>query len=222
MKTDLFIYGAGGLGREVLSLISRDFAEEWNVKGFIDDLVRPDTVVDDLPVYTKTFLEERASQKGETFAVVFGLADPNTKKKIYNQIKDIDGITFPKIIAKTAILEKTAEIGEGTVISDNCWISTKVKIGCFCLLNVGNVVGHDTEIGDFSSFMPLSSISGFVKIGECALVGARSFILQGLTIGETCVVGAGCSIFSQLNSGETAITSLPQIIKTKVKKDYEE
>ena len=32
---DLVIYGAGGLGREILSLIRRDYADEWKVVGFI-------------------------------------------------------------------------------------------------------------------------------------------------------------------------------------------
>lgn len=212
MKRELVIYGAGGLGREILSLINRDYINEWETIGFIDDGIKEGVFVEGCPILPKSFL---ASHDHEKLAVVFGIADPKTKKKIYMEIKNIKNLIFPKIIAKSAIIDEKALIGEGTVVADNCWVSTKAKIGNFSLLNVGNVIGHDVIISDFCSLMPLSSISGFVEIGECTLVGARSFILQGLLIGNNCVIGAGSSLFFSLKEGETAITSPPHVIKNK-------
>lgn len=212
MKRKLVIYGAGGLGREILSLINRDYKNEWETIGFIDDGLKEVNYVEGLQIFPKSFL---ASQDYEKLAVVFGIAEPKIKKKIYFEIKNIENLIFPKIIAKSAIIDEKAFIEEGTVIADNCWVSINARIGRFCLLNVGNVIGHDAIISNFSSFMPLSSISGFVEIGECTLVGARSFILQGLKIKDNCVVGAGCSLFFSLKEGETAITSPPHVIKSK-------
>ena len=54
---DLVIYGAGGLGREILSLIRRDYADEWKVVGFIVDCSdRPD-VVEGVPVFSPEYLK---------------------------------------------------------------------------------------------------------------------------------------------------------------------
>lgn len=214
MKQKLVIYGAGGLGREIFSLINRDYHDEWETIGFIDDGINEGVNVEGLPVFSKSFL---ASHSYKKLAVVFGIANPQIKKAIYEKIINIDNLIFPKIIAKSAIIDEEAFVEEGTVVADNCWISTNVSLGRFCFLNVGNVIGHDAKIGDFSSIMPLSSISGFVNIGECTLVGARAFVLQGLTVGENCVIGAGCSLFTPMEGGETAITSLPHILKNKTK-----
>lgn len=213
MKQKLVIYGAGGLGREILSLVNRDYKDKWDTIGFIDDGIKEGTYVEGLPIFPKSVL---ASHDNEKIAVVFGIAEPNIKKKIYMEIKNMVNLIFPKIIAKSAIIDERALIEEGTVITDNCWVSINVKIGSFCLLNVGNVIGHDVIISDFCSLMPLSSISGFVEIGECSLVGARSFILQGLKIEDNCVIGAGCSLFFSLKEGETAITSPPHVINKKI------
>ena len=212
MKRELVIYGAGGLGREILSLINRDYKNEWETIGFIDDGLKEGTYVEGLPIFPKSVLVSHGYEK---LAVVFGIADPKIKKKIYFEINNIENLVFPKIISKSAIIDEKALIEEGTVIADNCWVSINARIGSFCFLNVGNVIGHDVKISNFSSFMPLSSISGFVEIGECTLVGARSFILQGLKIEDNCVVGAGCSLFFSLKEGDTAITSPPHVIKTK-------
>ena len=37
MRTPIFIYGAGGLGREILSFMNQ--FEEWELAGFIDDSI---------------------------------------------------------------------------------------------------------------------------------------------------------------------------------------
>ena len=83
MKRELVIYGAGGLGREILSLINRDYKNEWETIGFIDDGLKEGTYVEGLPIFSKSVLVSHGYEK---LAVVFGIADPKIKKKIYFEI----------------------------------------------------------------------------------------------------------------------------------------
>ena len=77
----LIIYGAGGLGREILSLIQRYYNETWQVVGFIDDNMINGDYIDGIEIIPKSVLEDNDHN------IVFGIADPKVKQKIFNTLK---------------------------------------------------------------------------------------------------------------------------------------
>lgn len=194
---DLVIYGAGGLGREILSLIRRDYADEWHVIGFVDDSEYGPEDIYGVRVYDKTFLDSH------NVAVILAIGDPVSKGKIFSELLECGNITFPNIISNKAIVCTDTQLGKGNVITDFCWVSTNVTIGDGVLVNVATTIGHDSKIGDFVSIMPQCAISGKVNVGNSSLIGAKSFILQGKHIGQQSVVAAGSCVFRNVDDGET-------------------
>lgn len=193
---DVVIYGAGGLGREILSLIHRDYTN-LRIIGFVDDAQNANKQVCGIDVYSRDFLTNR------NLAVILAVGDPVSRAKIFSNISQYKNISFPNIISHKAIVSPDIHMGIGNVITDSCWISTNVTIGNGIFVNVATTIGHDANIGDFVSIMPQCAISGKVIVGDYSLIGAKSFILQGKHIGSHSTVAAGSCVFRNVDSNET-------------------
>lgn len=212
---DMVIYGAGGLGREILSLLKRDYADVWRVIGFIDDSPNMPQEIDGVQLFSKDFLD------GRDLAVVLGFADPKLKAKVFKDLSGKGNLSFPNIVSKNAIIDSNARLGKGVVIADFCWISTNVVINNGVFINVGVTVGHDVKIGEFCSVMPQCAISGYVNVGNETLIGAKSFILQQKSIGQCAVVAAGAAVFTNVENYET-VWGNPARTLLNSKRRYEE
>lgn len=195
--SDLVIYGASGLGREILALIQRDYAEVWRVAGFIDNNPNLPKEVDGVPLLPASYLEN------EETAIVLGFSDTKGKSNLFSKLRERPNLSFPNIISRHAIVAPSARMGIANVIQDLCWISTNATIGSGILVNVAATVGHDAVIEDCCSIMPQCAISGNVRIGRETLIGANSFILQGKRIGQGATVVAGSSVFRDVGDGES-------------------
>ncbi|WP_286761130.1 acetyltransferase [Salegentibacter sp. UBA1130] len=101
---------------------------------------------------------------------------------------------FFTLISKYSIISKFSEIEDGCIISQNVHVSSGVKIGRFCKLNVGANIMHDCRIGDFSTIAPNAVILGNVEIGSNCYIGANSTILPNVKIGDDVTVGAGAVV----------------------------
>lgn len=210
-RKDIVIYGAGGLGREILCLIIKKL-DEWNPIGFVDDGVPEGKIINGIPVLPKLFLYQKHQKK---LAVAIGIADPTMKMNIFAELKKITDIYFPTLIAPTAIVDESAELEEGCIISNFCLISIDVKLGQCVFLNTGSFIGHDASLGSFVTLMPTTSISGGVVINEKVLVGAQSFVLQGKSIGKNSVISAGSKVFSNVPDNVTVFGNPAYILNKK-------
>ena len=206
---NIVICGAGGLGRELLSLIRRDYSEELKVIGFIDDNENLPDTVEGVPIYSQDFLDR------EKVSVVIGFANVQRKNRLLSNLETKPNLSFPNIISKHAIVNKDAKLGKGVVITDFCWISTRVVIEDGVFLNVATLIGHDTKIGRACSIMPQCAVSGFVKVGKETFIGAKSFILQGKVIGDNATISAGAIVCRDIRDGEVAISAQAKVLKAR-------
>jgi sugar O-acyltransferase (sialic acid O-acetyltransferase NeuD family) len=197
----LVIYGAGGLGREVLSLL-RALRAQWNFIGYVDDGIPPGTQVGDACVLGG--MDWLASEK-DSLAVVMGLADPSIKASLYIKLSKLDNIKFPVLVHPLAYVDPSATLAEGSVVSAFCSISVDAVLGICSFFNVGAQIGHDSVVGDFGSVMPHVDISGNVTIGPRTLVGVGTKILQGLRIGSDATVGIGSVVLNNVPDGCTVL-----------------
>lgn len=191
MVKDLIIVGAGGFGREVLQWAKHCNAvkSQWNIKGFIDD--NADALKGfecDRQIIGS--IKEYAIQDNEVFAIA--VAIPRVKKAIVEQLKS-RGAVFTQIIHPAAVLSEFCSIGEGVIITANAKISPNVVIGDYVTL-LGSGLGHDAEVGAFSTITGNCSINGYVKVGEGAFVGSNSCIAPGKKIGAWSLVAMGSMV----------------------------
>lgn len=206
---NLVICGAGGLGREILSLIRRDYSNEFNVIGFVDDNGNLPDTVEGVPVYTQDFLDK------ETVSVVIGFASTQAKNRLLSKLETKPNLSFPNILSKHAIINKDATLGEGVVVTDFCSISTRAVLEDAVFLNVGTIIGHDAIIGRACSIMPQCAISGFVKVGKETFIGAQSFVMQGKVIGDNVTIAAGANVCRDLRDCEIAVSATAKVLKAR-------
>jgi len=208
----LLIYGASGLGREILDMLNDIYRnnDEYEIRGFLDDGIRPGTMVDGLPVFGGlSYLESTAV----SYSIVFAVADTKIKEHLYNKIKKMgDRFSFPVIIHPSSSVSQRAQLGEGTVISRYCWITADTQLGKSVLLNTKCDIGHDSVIGDFCSLMPSVNVSGNVTVGDRTLIGVQSAILQGIKIGSDVTVGMGSKVMTDVPDNCTVMGYPAKII----------
>ena len=199
----LYIYGVGGLGREILELtksINR-IDPKWDISGFIDD-DKIGYVSDGVPVLGG---EKFLSDLHEPVDVVLGIADAKIKEKLYNELKKNCLISFPAIIHPTAMVSGSSVFSEGAVVFYYCFISVNTFIGKASLMSAGSQLAHDSRLGDFCSVMPSVNISGNVTVGKRVYIGVQSAIRQGISVGNDSVIGMGSVVVKDVPANCTVV-----------------
>ena len=212
---DIAIYGFGGYGREIASIIKsiNSVKPTWNFIGFFDD--------DESKLGAKNEYGEvlgnidTVNDYDISLSIVMAIASPNVLEKIVSNINN-PNISFPNIIAPTVFFfdNETFNIGKGNVICHHCRVSTDVTLGDFNLINGCCSFGHDVKIGNYNMMQPETRVSGETIIGNKNFFGVRCTILQGLKIGEDTRIGAGSFIIRKTKDGQTYFGNPAKMLKT--------
>ena len=213
------IIGAGGFGREVKMLIDNinEKSHQFDIIGFFDDK-HFDKPINGIPYLGKI---EEINKVDYPLSIAVAIGDPTTKKLIIQSIQN-NNIEYPNLIHPSVIIGKDeVQFGKGNIICAGVIITVNIKINDFIILNLSCTVGHDTEIGSFSSFMPTVNISGEVNIKEGVYVGTGAKIINLLEIGENTIIGAGAVVSKSLPSNCTAVGIPAKPIKFHNKVDEE-
>lgn len=175
----------------------------FNFIGYFDDGFDKGTVINNFTVLGG--IDELNAYK-DKLSVIVAIGSPIVKKKIIDNISN-ENISFPTIIDPSVILGNTdyISIGDGCIICAGTIITTNINIGAFTILNLCCTVGHDTNIGQYSSFMPSVNISGEVLIGESVYVGTGAKIINQLSIGNGAIIGAGAVVSKSIPANCTAV-----------------
>lgn len=211
---DIAIFGAGGFGREVASLINwiNTQTPRWNIIGFFDDGVEKNTQVSH---WGKVLggMDELNDWK-EPLDLVIAIGSPKSLRAVRERITN-NNISYPNVIAPNFGIsdKKTFTIGEGNIIGSGCAVSVDVEIGNFNILNGDIVMGHDAKIGNYNVLMPDIRVSGEVTINEENLIGVGSIILQQIKIGNNVHLGAGAVLMTKPKDRETYIGNPAKLFK---------
>lgn len=202
---NIAIFGAGGFGREVKTIIdaiNKKNESTYNFIGFFDDGFEKDTLANTYPILGGI---NEINQYNEELSVVICIGDPKIKKKIISKINN-PKILFPTIIHPGAsITNEFVNLGKGCIVCEGTIITCNIDIKDFVILNLMCTVGHDTIIEDYCSFMPSVNISGEVKIEQGVYVGTGAKIINLLEIGENTIIGAGAVVSKSLPANCTAV-----------------
>lgn len=194
--TPLVIIGAGGFGREVFGIVEalRASGADWEVRGFVDDDPSTEDLERVAALGTRLIgtVGDFASA-GESHDVVVAIGSPAARRRVV-ALLDHSDVSFPSLVHPAATLGPGVVLAAGAVVAPGARLSTNIAVGRHVHIDQNVTVGHDSVLGDFSRLNPQACVSGSVRIGSGALVGASATILQGLAVGDDALVGAGAVV----------------------------
>ena len=211
---DIAVFGAGGFGREVASIINIINKKEkrWNFVGFFDDGVRKGTQISHHGTVLGGMSELNNWSTPLDLAIAIG--NPASLKGVRERI--VNGhIEFPNIIYPDFNMYdvSTIKLGIGNIINRGCSCTCDIIIGNFNVFNGNITLGHDDIVGNFNVIMPSVCVSGEVRIGDCNLIGVGSIILQQIKIGNNVRLGAGAVLLTKPKDGNTYIGNPAKVFK---------
>ena len=204
-RPPLVIFGAGGLGREVLLLVQQlnEAQPSWQVRGFYDDRAPATPTVAGFP-YLGTSADLNATP--EPLAVAVAVGSPAGRAAVVARLPSAQ-LSFPSLVHPGVVLHPRQRIalGAGCIIQQSCVLTCDITLGRFVLLNLGCTVGHDAELADFCSLMPHANVSGAAQLGAGVYLGTNATVIQGVRVGKNTVVGAGAVAVRNLPANVTAV-----------------
>jgi sugar O-acyltransferase (sialic acid O-acetyltransferase NeuD family) len=196
--SNVLIYGAGALGREIAAFFTHRYA------------IRP-VFADCKTGGLGTAKIQALLQQSAPLRVIVGMANPQAREKTYNLIREALDVVRPNCGSVTSGFQAEAETakpthrGEAMVILPEVFTSIHVSLETNVLVCYRACIGHDVTVKSHSSILPNATIGGHVTIGTRCLIGAGSVILQGLKIGDDAVVGAGAVVTKDVPAGVTVV-----------------
>lgn len=202
---DIAIFGVGGFGREVLTLIQdiNRVSKEYNILGFFDDGHDKGEMVNGYPVLGKM---DELNQWSRELCLAVSIGNPKVKKAVIDRIVN-PHVSYPTLIHPSVLIgdKKYVEIGQGCIICAGNIITTNIRVGNYVIMNLSCTTGHDSIIGDYSAFMPSVNISGEVKVGDGVYVGTGVKIINQVEIGAYATIGAGAVVVRNVPGDCTAV-----------------
>lgn len=207
---DLYIVGAGGCGREVLRIIKDIHKAQglrWNVVGFLDDTEAPLAGKKcDCGVVGK--IVDYVPKENEVLAMA--IADPKGKRKLAEMLL-ARGAVFENIIHPAATFGEYSTIGTGNVIYGGFAMSANARVGNFTTL-LDSLIGHDAEIGDYTTISALCNITGYVKIGKGVFIGGSCAVAPRAVIEDGAYVGMGSVVLRHVKAGKKVFGNPARVV----------
>ena len=180
------IIGAGGFGREVYWSLNP--VERNDAVFFVDDDYWDNTDERILPL---------SLFESDKYEVVVAIADSVHRERIVNSLPKNTKF-FTHIHPSAQIHGDDVIIGEGGIICAGTIITTNVKIGKHCHLNLITTIGHDNVIGDYFTTAPGVQISGNCVIGDRVYFGTRSCNRQKTKICDDVTIGLNSGVINNI------------------------
>lgn len=193
---DLYIVGAGGLGRETLDAV---LALGRSIVAFVDERRAGDRCRG-LPV-----IPLDAVPTGIAFVV--GIADPLVRRRLVDTLT-ARGLVPETVVHPRAVVGPETTIEPGSVVLANAHVSSSVTVGAHVHVHYNATIGHDAVLADRVTVLPGANVAGNVRLGPGVTIGSNACVLPGLEVAAGTVVGAG-AVVTRSCGPDQVVTGVP-------------
>ena len=171
--------------------------------GFLDDDVsKHNTNIAGFNVLGSVEKLQEFSAKG--IAIVWGIAFPSIKKKLFDQYQNLS-FEFPNFIAKDAWVSEAVTFGKGCIVYPGTAINYETAIDDFVVINMNCSLGHNCSIKSFSSLAPGVNLGGNTSVGSCVELGIGSSTIQSTIIGDNAIIGGQAMVVSTVSESDIVV-----------------
>ena len=184
----LGIWGAGGLGREILELakIINSRSKKWAGIVFIVDGV---TCREISGIEVLEYAEAKEIY-GDLLEIIVGIGEPVIREKKYIQLEN-DNIAIPTLIHPDVYVPESTQIGNGVVIQYGCFVSCDVVIDDYVYIQPQCNIGHDAHLRKGCIVSSFGNLAGGVDVGENTYLAMSTTIKERITVGANAIIGMG-------------------------------
>lgn len=188
---DLYIYGAGGNGKELFHILSK----EGDLNQFLKVMfVDKNKCGGELYGCSIVSVEEMLSRDDkENFRVIISIGEPKIRLEILQMLREND----IKMYSNVKDERYYKKVGDG-VADWGSNVLAEVSVGDACLLGTNAVIGHDTVIGDGTQIGSNAFVGGNCIIGKGVLIGPGAVIRHNIKIGDNTSIGMGSIILKNI------------------------
>jgi hypothetical protein len=138
-------------------------------------------------------------------SVVVPVFAPDARRGLVARLRADGYERFPALVDPTAVVARTAHLGEGTIVNAAAVIASNTRVGAFVNVNRSTSLGHDGSVGDYVSFGPGCVVAGHVAIGDGCVIGAGATVLPNRRVGAGAVIGAGSVVTRDVATGAVVV-----------------
>lgn len=198
----MFIAGAGGFGRELITWAA-DYCEEQgegDVVGFLDDNPH---ALGDFPCDWQVVGNLDDFQFEPDDRVIVAVCEPTLKQRIVERLQG--RVKFATVIHPSADVGPHCKIGVGCVVCPHVVLTTNVTLGNHVHLNLAVTVGHDAQIGSFATLNSHVDVTGGAIVEEGVFMGSHASVLPKARVGAFARIGAGSVVLRNVRPHETVL-----------------
>lgn len=207
----LFIYGAGGKGKEDYDLImrSKSLRDKYAFIYFIDDFQEEESFYGTQRI---RFSSCYKYIENDSVEFVIAVGEPSARKMLWDKVVS-NGYTVTTLIDDSAIVSNTAIIEPGCIVEAGAIISSDVVLKENAIVMYNAIVGHDAVVGNNTVICPRANVGGNSIVGEQCFIGISSSIMQKVNVGDRAIIGMGAMAFRDVAQETTVIGNPARVTK---------
>lgn len=208
---NLYIYCAGGFGKEVMDVARRrnNATHQWGDIKFVDDVLAGEVKYGVQVVSFDQVIDTDGLDHAE-FLIAAG--EPAVKRKIKEKLEQANA-KLGRLVDFSTVVADTAQISDGVIITPLCSISSDAILDRNSCVNTMSIIGHDVFIGGNSVISSMVNMGGGCIVGENSYIGMGALIKEGLKIGSNSIVGMGSVVYNDIPDGVIALGNPARVMR---------
>ena len=209
---NLYIYCAGGFGREVLDIARRLNAihKVWNDICFVDDIYEGSFHYE-AKVYKIN--DEKIVKNLSASRFVIANGEPQARQKISDKLKLV-GAKFENVVDASTLVSDSAILEDGIIISPFCSISSNAYLAHNSSINTMSIIGHDAKVGQNTVISSMVNLGGSCTVGNASYIGMGALIKERVKIGSNTIIGMGSVVFNDIPDNVIALGNPARVMRT--------
>ena len=202
--TDLLLFAASGLGREVLAMLRSSGSHR--VIGFLDDdPVLQGGLVDGVPVLGGL----RAVLNHPDAMLLLCAGHGSVRRRLAARLAEhgIGAERYARVVHPSACLGEGTQVAAGAIVLAGCVATTGVTLGEHIVLMPHVVLTHDDCVEAYSTLCANVCLGGDVRVRTEAYLGMNASVRQSLTLGARSTLGMGSALLTDLPDDEVWVGS---------------